>query len=173
MGEFKNRWSYDASIIAYLYAIRRATRDLSTHRSGNAVFIFSMATLAPELAIDLSRRPGNDVDAKRAQYKTAMLIEIVKYECPRWPSRIFETLGYFPFRSRRVIYCNVALCRNKQDEVTLFISGHTQRAGEENFLFNPFSLLSSIKFTFLIPRGIALECYNVKRALLFSIANNF
>lgn len=146
MGEFKNRWSYEASIIAYLYAIRRATRDLSTHRSGNAVF-FSMATLAPELAIDLSRRPGNDVGAKRAQYKTMIIIEIIKYEsatgrCVAPP--VFSKLGYFPFRSRslthRVIYCKaVALCRREINSTRLrYLSGYTH-CGRENFLCNLFS----------------------------------
>jgi len=124
MGGFKNRWSYDASIIAYFNVIRRATRDLSTHGSGNAVFFFSMATLAPELAIDLSRLPGNDVDAKRAQYKTAMLIEIIKHESRCVAPRIFEILGYFPFRSRllthRVIYRNaIALCRHEINRTRL------------------------------------------------------
>lgn len=162
-----------------LYAVRRATRDLSTHRSGNAVF-FSMATLAPELAIDLSRRPGSDVGVKRAQYKTTILIEIIKHgarepgplRCaPRYIRNpaIFLSARDRANASRYLLQGRGSLrMRNKQHEVTLFIRD-IRIAGEKIFCLIFFSSTPEcLRFCSLDPgRGAALRYYNIERALFF------
>lgn len=174
---------YDASITVYLYAVRRATRDLSTYGVGSQ----------RETPCSFPRRcsrgnryrfpsaSGRD-DIKRT-YKTLILIEIIKYRAclagrygrRRRRRRSSSSLRYrfensivssFPLEianiSRYLSHAVVpSQTGNKQDEVTL--SGYRWW---ENFLFNLSSLLPGIKFMFrfLLPSSLFSSTVAYKRA---------
>lgn len=106
---------YDASITAYLYAVRRATRDLSTYGSS--------ATRNARVPCHGDARRGTGIDLRdvrrrgdiKRTYKTLILIETIKYgylattAAPVVAVVLASKLHRLLFRSRwlthRVIYC--------------------------------------------------------------------